>query len=76
MMLPPVTRVYLGCGFTDMRNYAECLVMRSMQPEASIVTPQPATSLRITTILFDAHRIKEDAHAEFDDAPHGPDLVP
>jgi len=35
----------------------------------------PAISLRIITILLDAYRIEEDAHAEFDDGPHGPDLV-
>ena len=29
MMLPPATRVYLACGFTDMRRYAECSVMLS-----------------------------------------------
>ena len=29
-------RVYLACGVTDMRNYAECLVMRSASPGASI----------------------------------------
>ena len=29
MMLPPATRVYLGCGFTDMRNYVEPRIMRS-----------------------------------------------
>ena len=23
-------RVYLACGVTDMRNYAECIVMRRM----------------------------------------------
>jgi len=36
----------------------------------------PAIPLRITTIFLDAHRIKGDAHAEFNDRPHGPDLVP
>jgi len=32
MMLPPAARVYLACGFTDMRNYAEWLIMRSVRP--------------------------------------------
>ena len=27
--LPPGVRVYLACGITDMRNYAESPVMRS-----------------------------------------------
>ena len=35
----------------------------------------PAIPLRIITILLDANRIKEDAHAEFNDGSHGPDLV-
>ena len=35
MMLPPAARVYLACGFTDMRNYVECLVMRSSGPGGS-----------------------------------------
>jgi len=35
MMLPPAARVYLACGSTDMRNYAECLVMRSSGPGGS-----------------------------------------
>ena len=75
MMLPPALRVYLACGFTDMRNYAECLVMWSARLGASIAAVYPATPLRITTILFDACRIKEDVHAEFYDDPQGPDLV-
>ena len=58
-----------------MRNYAECLVMRSARLGASIAAVFPATPLRITTIPLDAHRIKEDPHAEFYDNPHGPDLV-
>jgi hypothetical protein len=29
--LPPGVRVYLACGVTDMRNYAESAVMRSPQ---------------------------------------------
>ena len=49
--------------------------MRSARLGASIAAVYPATPLRITTILFDAYRIKEDAHAEFYDDPHGPDLV-
>ncbi len=31
MMLPLAARVYLACGFTDMRNYAEWLVMLRSQ---------------------------------------------
>ena len=27
--LPPGVRVYLACGYTDKRNYAECIVMLS-----------------------------------------------
>ena len=68
-------RVYLACGVTDMRNYAECLVMRSARLGASIAVVHPATPLRIITTLLDAHRIKESAHAKFHDHPHGPDLV-
>ena len=49
--------------------------MRSARLGASIAALYPAISLRITTVLLDAHRIKEDAHAEFYDDPHGPDLV-
>ena len=31
MITPPAgARVYLACGSTDMRNYAECIVMRRM----------------------------------------------
>jgi hypothetical protein len=26
---PPGVRVYLACGYTDMLNYAECIVMLS-----------------------------------------------
>ena len=59
----------------DFRNYAECLVMRSARLGASIPAVYPATPLRITTVLLDAHRIKEDAHAEFYDDPNRPDLV-
>ena len=40
-------RVYLACGTTDMRNYAECLVMRSARLGASIAAVYPATPLRI-----------------------------
>ena len=30
VITPPAgVRVYLACGSTDMRNYAECIVMRS-----------------------------------------------
>ena len=35
MMLPPATRVYLACGFTDMRRYVECSIMRSLGPACS-----------------------------------------
>ena len=49
--------------------------MWSARLRASIAAVYAATPLRITTILLDAHRIKEDAHAEFHDDPHGPDLV-
>ena len=40
--LPPGVRVYLACGVTDMRNYAECLVMRSARLGASIAAVYPA----------------------------------
>lgn len=49
MMLPPADRVYLACGFTDMRNYAERLVMRSARLGASIAAVYQAISLRITS---------------------------
>ena len=49
--------------------------MRSARLGASIPAVYPATPLRITTVLLDAHRIKEDAHAEFYDDPNRPDLV-
>jgi hypothetical protein len=45
--LSPAARVYLACGVTDMRNYAECLVMRSARLGASIAAVYPATPLRI-----------------------------
>ena len=32
---PLGVRVYLACGTTDMRNYVECLVMRSSGPGGS-----------------------------------------
>ncbi len=72
---PPGLWVYLACGTTDMRNYAECLVMRSARLGASIAAVYPATPLRITMVLFGAHRTKENAHAEFHGYPRGPDLV-
>ena len=71
----PGLRIMVASKPVDFRNYAECLVMRSARLGASIAAVYPATPLRITTILFDACRIKEDAHAEFYDDPHGPDLV-
>ena len=73
--LSPAARVYLACGVTDMRNYAECMVMRSASLGANIAAVYPATPLRIITTLLDAHRIKENAHVEFHDYSHGPDLV-
>ena len=57
-MLPAgQVRIYLACGFTDMRNYAERLVMRSARPGASNAGVYPATPLRIITVALDAHRI-------------------
>ncbi len=35
---PLGVRVYLACGTTDMRNYVECLVMRSADPGCSSET--------------------------------------
>lgn len=33
MVAPPAgVRVFLACGYTDMRRYAECWVMRSSTP--------------------------------------------
>jgi hypothetical protein len=29
IVVSPDVRVYLACGVTDMRNYAECIVMLS-----------------------------------------------
>ena len=49
--------------------------MRSARLGASTVAVCPATALRITTVPLGAHRTKENAHAEFHDHPHGPDLV-
>jgi len=50
--------------------------MRSARPGASVARTQSAALLRIITILLDAHRIKEDAYAEFNGGPHEPNLVP
>ncbi len=74
--MPAGMRVWLANGHTDMRRYAECPVMRSVRPGASVARTQSAALLRIITILLDAHRIKEDAYAEFNDGPHEPNLVP
>ena len=54
-MLPPATRVYLACGFTNMRNYAECSVM-SIHPQyigpfqqlRPFIRPPPAPPARST----------------------------
>ena len=73
---PASVRVWLAVGRTDMRRYAECLIMRSSGPEGSSQAVHRAIPLRINTVLLDACRIKEDAHAKFDHASRGPDLVP
>jgi hypothetical protein len=44
-------RVWLACGHTDMRRYAESPVMRSPAPEASIALAYQAIPLRIITIF-------------------------
>ena len=73
--IPAGVRVLLATRPVDFRNYAECLVMRSARPDASITAVYPPTPLRIIKVLLDAHRIEEDAYAEFHDDPHGPYLV-
>lgn len=73
---PASVRVWLAVGRTDMRRYAEYLVMRSSGPGDSSQAVHRAVPLRINTVLLDACRIKEDAHAEFDHASREPDLVP
>ena len=50
--------------------------MRSSGPGGSSQAVHRAVPLRITIVLLDAYRIKENAHAEFDHASRGPDLVP
>ncbi len=77
MIVPPTgVRVWLANGHTDMRRYAECLVMRSCGPGGSSQAVHRAAPLRINTVVLDACPIKEDAHAEFEHASRGPDLVP
>jgi hypothetical protein len=77
MIVPPAgVRVWLATGTTDMRRYAECLIMRSSGPGGSSQAVHRAVPLRINTVLLDACRIKEDTHAEFDHASRRPDLVP
>ena len=49
--------------------------MRSAPLGASIAAVYPATPLRIFKALLNARRIKENAHVEFHDHVHGPDLV-
>ena len=73
--VPSGVRVWLAVGHTDMRRYGECLIMRSPGPGVRRVAACRAISLRIIMLLLDAHRIEEDAHAEFDDARQGSGLV-
>jgi hypothetical protein len=69
-------RIWIATGHTDMRRYAEYLVMRSSGPGGSSQAVHRAVPLHLNTVLLDACRIKEDAHAEFDHASREPDLVP
>jgi hypothetical protein len=45
--LPAGVRVYLACGVTDMRNYAESLVMRSPRQSPGITAVDQVIALRI-----------------------------
>ena len=45
--IPAGVRVLLATRPVDFRNYAECLVMRSARPDASITAVYPPTPLRI-----------------------------
>jgi hypothetical protein len=38
---PPGTRVFLACGVTDMRNYAEPIVMRGFEWDGPLAAPMP-----------------------------------
>ena len=47
IVIPAGVRIHLALGATDMRNHAECLVMRSARLGASIAAVSSATPLRI-----------------------------
>jgi hypothetical protein len=52
-MLPAgEVRIYLACGVTDMRNYAKCIVMRSMSRQCLSCRDILAETLGIIIGLF------------------------
>ena len=65
--VPPGVRVYLACGTTDMRRYAESPVMRSRALEASIALAYQAILPRIISASVGAlqHRHELVGNLEF-----------